>query len=220
MKKYDTIIFDFDGTVVDSAPGVTKSAQYALEMEFGIIEPDLEKLRVFCGPPLYQSFTTFYSLTPDDAERAVNRFRERYAVVGFTESTLFEGMVELLLALRARGLKTGIASSKSADMLLRSLDDMDIRQYFDVVLGIEETLHHKTKTELIKEALCQLDADPEKALMIGDRHFDAEGAAAAGIDFVAALYGGTAPKEEFDGYPVVFYAGSPADVGRYIETHS
>ena len=82
MKK--VILFDLDGTIIDSQEGVTKCVQYALE-HFGIVEQDLEKLRVFIGPPLRGQFRKIYGMSEAQAEQAVKKYRERYVVKGMYE---------------------------------------------------------------------------------------------------------------------------------------
>ena len=83
-----TILFDFDGTLFDTGEGILRSVQYALE-GFGIHETDTARLRKFVGPPLLDSFSELYAMTPEQAQAAVARYRERYLPVGIYECTLY-----------------------------------------------------------------------------------------------------------------------------------
>lgn len=103
-----TILFDFDGTLFDTGEGILRSVQYALE-GFGIHETDTARLRKFVGPPLLDSFSELYAMTPEQAQAAVARYRERYLPVGIYECTLYpafrncsSGCVRTVFASRSR----------------------------------------------------------------------------------------------------------------------
>ena len=110
-----TILFDFDGTLFDTGEGILRSVQYALE-GFGIHETDTARLRKFVGPPLFDSFSELYAMTPEQAQAAVARYRERYLPVGIYECTLYPGIPELLEQLRAHGFRVAVATGKPTPM--------------------------------------------------------------------------------------------------------
>lgn len=93
MKKY--LLFDLDGTLTDPKIGITTCVQYALH-SFGIEEPDLDKLEPFIGPPLRDSFMEFYGFTPEQAEKAVAKYRERFQDTGIFENEVYAGISEML----------------------------------------------------------------------------------------------------------------------------
>ena len=101
-ENYDLILFDLDGTITDSGEGITKSVQYALS-KFGIEEPDLEKLRKFIGPPLIDSFEKYYDFSREEAIRAREIFNERYQPIGWKENRPYDGIEEVLKALKKEG---------------------------------------------------------------------------------------------------------------------
>ena len=112
MIKY--VLFDFDGTVYDTAEGITKSIRWALNKRG--MDAELQDLRKFVGPPLAEKFMEVYGFEEKEALEMVRVFRERYAPVGIFESAPFPGIRELLLSLKAAGLVTGVATSKPQNM--------------------------------------------------------------------------------------------------------
>ena len=105
MPKYDLILFDLDGTLVDSAPGITASVAFALS-HFGIFPETREELLRFIGPPLSDSFRRFYGFSEERAGEAVDLYRVRYRESGVYEFSVYEGIEDALSALNAAGLKT------------------------------------------------------------------------------------------------------------------
>ena len=195
---YSYIIFDLDGTISDSGPGITKCAQYALK-SFGINEPEPDKLTKFIGPPLRESFINFYGFSPLQAQEAVDKFRERYSVEGKYENELYPGMAELLARLKKAGACLAIASSKPQVFVEDILVYFGIRQYFDVVVGSTLDAAREKKEDVLAEAMRQLAQTgtfrSEDVVMVGDRHFDVEGARTVGVDCVGVTYGYAQPGE-------------------------
>ena len=117
MMKIRYALFDLDGTLTASAPGITRSVQYALS-KLGIEEPDLAKLEDFVGPPLSYSFDRHYHLSESDIVKAVEYFRERYAVTGIFENDLYPGIDEMMREASRCGVHTAVASSKPEEHVL------------------------------------------------------------------------------------------------------
>ena len=195
---FSYILFDLDGTLSDPKQGICGSVQYALK-SFGIDEPDIDRLEPFIGPPLRDSFMKYYGFTPEQAEEAVAKYRERFSVTGKYENTLYPGIAPLLHDLVRAGAKLAIASSKPTVYVEDILVHFGIRQYFDIVVGSELDGTRDRKEEVVDEALRQLDekygAKPCEVVMVGDRCFDVEGAKAAGTRSVAVTYGYAQPGE-------------------------
>lgn len=189
---FSYILFDLDGTISDPKAGICGSVQYALK-SFGIEEPDMDKLEPFIGPPLRDSFMMYYGFTSEQAEAAVTKYRERFAVTGKYENVLYPGMAELLRDLSASGAHLAIASSKPAVFVEDILKYFGIRQYFEIVVGSELDGRREKKEEIVAEVLRQFAgrgaADPSKVVMIGDRKYDMEGAIAAGTHNIGVSYG-------------------------------
>lgn len=190
MKQY--FLFDLDGTLTDPKIGITTCAQYALK-SFGIEEPDLDKLEPFIGPPLRESFMEFYGLTKEQAEQAVEKFRERFHDTGIFENELYPGIHDMLRTLKGKGMHLAVASSKPQAYVERILEHFKLASYFEVVVGSEFDGTRENKQEVVQEALNRLfgenPVDKTKVYMIGDRKFDIAGAKSMGVESVGVTYG-------------------------------
>ena len=131
MKNY--VLFDFDGTVFDSAEGITKSVQYALG-KMGI-HAETSELMCFAGPPLDEMFAQRYGMDAQTAHRAVEFYRERYTPVGWEECSPFPGMHELMGKLHAKGIKLAVATSKPRVFAQKILEKYSMQDDFDLVCG-------------------------------------------------------------------------------------
>lgn len=109
MGQYDYLIFDFDGTLVDTGRGILNSLQFAFRDQ-GDEVPDLSDLRKFIGPPIYYSFTAFYGVPESRVGDYIKSYRARYREKGVYECAPYPFMVETLTTLRRRGVRLGIAS--------------------------------------------------------------------------------------------------------------
>lgn len=183
MAGYNYVIFDFDGTVVDTGEGIFKSLIYSFE-QMNHPVPDLSDLRKFIGPPIYYSYTEFYGIREEEVGEYIKKYRERYAVKGIFECELYEGMLDLLDTLRKNNIRVGVASSKPEHLIYKVCDHLGITERFDAIVGVSlDDSKHSTKTHLVLSAMEKLGADDKKkVLMVGDRYFDIDGAKGAGVD--------------------------------------
>ena len=108
MVKY--ILFDLDGTLTDPEEGITKCVSHALS-HFGI-EREPGELTEFIGPPLKEHFMQYASLSDEDGKRAVEFYRQRYAPIGIFENRIYDGIIDMLNALKAQGKVLAVATSK------------------------------------------------------------------------------------------------------------
>lgn len=214
---YKAIFFDLDGTLTESGEGITKSVQYALE-KLGKPEEDLDKLRVFIGPPLMEQFMKYADIDATEARRAVEYYRERYAVKGIFENRPYDGVENLLRELKGRGYILAVASSKPEYYVTKILDYFNLSSYFEVVVGSEMNGARTSKTEVIEEALKRLNMSDRRkeVLMVGDKEHDVLGARAAGLACVAVGYGyGT--KEELTAAQPLKIVASIEELLRFFD---
>ena len=221
--RYDAVIFDLDGTLTESEPGITKSVQYALE-KLNRPAMDQATLRRFIGPPLMESFMDIAGMSEGEAEKAVEIYRERFSNVGWKENSVYQGIAPLLRSLKKNGAYVAVATGKPLAFSRRIIEHFGLSPFIDRLEAISMTDHHADKPALVRRAL------PEgyvRACMVGDRAGDMQGALANGIDGVGALYG-YGSREELAGAGAAFIAesvetlsdyllaGSPAAAGAFV----
>ena len=197
MRKYRCILFDLDGTLTHSHPGIYACIRYALK-EMGKEEPTMEKLRLCVGPTLMYSFQNYFGLPEEEARTATALYRKRYAVEGMWENAPIEGALETLKILKEAGYKLAMATSKPLVFAAQIAKKFEFSKYFDVEVGSgmdDGTL--PTKASVIAEAMKQLGAKREECLMVGDRKHDAEGAKENDVDCALLKVGYAENEEEF-----------------------
>ena len=186
MRNY---FFDLDGTLTDSAEGIVNSVIYALST-YGIEEKDREALTAFVGPPLVESFMKRYGFSAEKAEEALARFRVRFSSIGIFENSLYEGIPGLLSALKDRGDRIVLATSKPEVFAVRILEHFDLTRYFDFICGADLAENNRVeKEEVLSYALEVSGADPQSSYMVGDRRYDMEAGKKLGLSTVGVLYG-------------------------------
>lgn len=188
---YRYLLFDLDGTLTDSAPGICRCVQYALG-KMGITFTDLKALEVFVGPPLRQSFQEHFALEGEDAETAVAFYRERFSTVGKYENSPYPGIEKLLASLKEAGFMLAVASSKPEVFVEDIMQHFALDSYFDCIVGSDLEGKRDSKAAVIREVIRRMKITDEKRsgmLMIGDRRYDVEGAKEEGIDSIGVYYG-------------------------------
>lgn len=176
MQTFDAVLFDLDGTLIDSAPGIFDSFEFTLA-QYEMTVPQ-ERLRRFLGPPLRESFAKL--LPPDEVERAVEIYRAHYAEASGALTKLYPGTKELLSALREAGYIVCLATSKVRYAALKLLDKLELTPYFDYIGGSSPDASLDTKTAVIRHVLAQPCVQDKRAVMVGDRDNDMHGAADCG----------------------------------------
>lgn len=210
-QSYHYVLFDLDGTLTESAPGITASAAYTLR-QYGIEAKEQDLLR-FIGPPITDSFIEFYGFSPEQADEAVNRhYRPHYRREGLFRFSLYDGVPEMLARLQAAGREVLLATSKPEPFAELVLDHAGLTRYFAGIHGSSFDGTRENKAEVIACALREAGvADKAEAVMVGDRRYDVEGARSCGLDAIGVLYGyGSEPELTAAG--ARYLAATPLDV--------
>lgn len=198
--KYEYVLFDLDGTLSESALGITRCVQYALRC-IGIHEPDLQKLASFVGPPLNIQFMNSYGVDEKKAAYLVEKYRERYIEKGIYECRMYQGVEDMLAHCFQMGIRLAVASSKPEVFVKQIIHDAGLDPYFSVVAGsgLQDEFNGTAtdnKAVVISRALNRLtQGQHQKTAMVGDRIFDMQGAKTNQVTGIGVTYGyGT--KEE------------------------
>lgn len=189
MKEYKTVLFDLDGTVVDTAEGIFNSIRYTAK-KMGLTVPPDEELYYFMGPPLQHSFEKVFSLDSGAAERAVATYREYYREGGIYECSPFEGICELIRELAGAGRELYLATAKPTVFAEKVIGHIGLTDSFKEIVGSFLDGRRSQKAEVIGHILESYpEIVRESAIMVGDTHLDIRGANAHGLDSVAVGYG-------------------------------
>ena len=195
---YSCILFDLDGTIVDSAPGITATLAYTFE-RLGLPIPSASELLKYVGPPLLDSFRDFADLTVEQSAEALVIYREKYLDVGAYDATQYPGVGLVLKAIAESPLPMSLATSKPELPATLILEHFNLATYFDVITGASEDEVRSAKKDVVAEALVRLaamGADISRPVLVGDREHDVLGAAANDVPtiFVEWGYGSVAEQ--------------------------
>ncbi len=197
MKKY--ILFDLDGTLTEPKDGIINSVIYSLKYYPELAVPDREQLCDFIGPPLVSSYMRYFGMDERTASEAVEHYREYFSEKGIFENSLYPGVSDMLAALAESGHINVLATSKPSVFANRILEHFGIARYFTCTVGSELDGSRVEKKDVIAEVLNNFPGiTASNAIMVGDRRFDAEGAAANGLRCIGVTYGHGSGEELAD----------------------
>ena len=195
---YQNLLFDLDGTLTNSAEGITKCVQNALHL-MGIEEPDLKKLEVFIGPPLRASYMKYYGMTAEQAEEGIELYRQRYTDIGIWENKVYPVMMELLGLLKQNGFRLGMCTAKPEVFAVRIAEHFGFNDFLVDVTGCSLDGKTDNKALVVAESLRKWGLDtPEKkatVALVGDRREDVMAAHANGIACIGVGFGFASPGE-------------------------
>ena len=194
MAKYELIMFDMDGTLIDPKQGMTNAIQYTLS-QFGIEEKDTGKLTNFIGMHQNEAYKNYYGFDNVSADKAVEIYRAYYKEQGIKQNKLYDGVKELLDTLKQEGRTLAIATLKPTHIAEAIIRHFNIGGYFDLVVGSKTDGSRHNKTEIIRHILDIEKNIKSHSVMIGDRKGDIIGASANGITSIGAGYGYGSPGE-------------------------
>jgi phosphoglycolate phosphatase len=195
---YSCVLFDLDGTIVDSAPGITATLAYTFA-QLGRPVPSPAKLLEFVGPPILESFQELGGMTEVEAHQALAIYRERYLEHGVGNVTIYPGLADLMKAIHDSPVALSLATSKPESLARIALTSLGVIQYLDVLTGASEDEVRSAKADVVEEALYRLrafGADTSRPVMVGDRFYDVEGAAVHSVPTVFVEWGYGSPAEQ------------------------
>ena len=209
------VIFDLDGTLLDTREGVIESAKYAAK-QMGYPELPHETMLSFVGPPIQNSFMIHYGCDQETAQKAANIFRDYYKNTALLLAEPYEGIFDLCDLLKKNGVRMSVATYKREDYALTLLRHFNFHKYCDPMHGADNNNVLK-KEDIIRMCQEEMGATKENSVLIGDTDNDAKGAVKADTPFIAVTYGfGFKTKEDVAGYPYMGVANTPIEIAKII----
>ncbi|HKR75249.1 MAG TPA: HAD hydrolase-like protein [Rhodanobacter sp.] len=179
-------LFDLDGTLIDSEPGITACIRYAFD-KLGVPAPT--ELRPWIGPPLRHSFAPLLGHDAERVEAAVDYYHERFATLGWREHLVYPGIVAAIERLQASGHTLAVVTSKPERHARPIVEHLPFGNAFTRLYGPDPSSPHSEKASMIAAALADFAVPPGQTAMIGDRCFDIEGAVANRVRGIGVLWG-------------------------------
>jgi phosphoglycolate phosphatase len=207
-RTWTCVLFDLDGTLTDSAPGITASLARMFEA-LGLPIPTPAELVEYVGPPLLDSLQSMAGFDEAGARAALTVYRADYAAHGAFDSAVFPGIRGLLQRLHAAGIPLAVATSKPETQAARILEHFGLAQYFDVIAGATDDESRSAKADVVAEALRRLTERGvalDHTVMVGDRQYDVEGAGEHGLPTILVEWGYGSPAEAAGAIAVVHSA--------------
>jgi len=196
MAKINTILFDFDGTVMDTVDVIICSWQHTFKTIEGKERPVSDIVRTF-GEPLETSMKKFFpNVDPDDS---IEIYRSYHRDNFGERIKLFPGVKELLASLKEKGYKLGLVTSRLTTTTVEGLVKHEIGEYFDAVVTADDCTKHKPDPEPVDITLEKLNSKPEESIMLGDTMFDIICARNAGVKSVLVGWAVAVTEEEKTG---------------------
>lgn len=212
--NYSTVIFDLDGTILDTSKGIMSCVSYTAN-KMGASQLTIAQQKSFIGPPLIDSFIRECGFTYNKAREAVALYRKRYKEKGLYEAKHYNQMKELLILLKKKKYTIAVATLKRDDLACEIIKHFGLLEFFDSIKGIDYK-DKLSKADIISMCLGEIGQDDlSKTVMIGDSVYDAIGAKEIGIDFIAVTYGyGFKSKESAEEVDNIFVA---ENIGEIID---
>jgi phosphoglycolate phosphatase len=215
MKDYKLVIFDLDGTLLNTTGGILASVSYTINL-LNLPMLSREVLLSFIGPPISDSFAKYYGLSGALLQKAVDTFRGDYGSNKLFDAEPYPGIYDVFEYLRKCNVKAAIATYKREDQALRLLQHYNFDSYTDIIFGADKD-NKLQKKDIITKCINNSGLTAPKALVVGDTIHDAMGAEKLGLDFLAVTYGfGFTPDDDSSCANAVAFVGSPLEIIQWL----
>ncbi len=212
MSKYKLIVFDLDGTLLDTTEGILKSVKDTVS-HYNLPEIGDDVIQSFIGPPIQNTFEKHYGLTDNDLQEATDYFRTVYSQQNLLFARVYDGIYELFQYMKDNGFVSSVATYKREDYAIRLLKSFHFDDYSDILFGADN-FNQLKKNDIIRKCIEKANIkDYSEVLMVGDTLHDSEGAEQIGVDFLAVTYGfGFKSKTECENMNCVAVVDTPLEI--------
>lgn len=216
MNKYDLVIFDVDGTLLDTSEGILTAVRYTIE-KFGFSMLSDETIASFIGPPIQDSFAREFGLKGDILQEIATVFRDYYKCGALFKASPYEGIYEVFRKLSERKIQSAIATYKREDCAADLLKHFEFDRYTKNIHGGDHENKLKKK-DIIDLCISESNiTNKSRIVMIGDTYHDAAGAELSGIDFVGVTFGfGFRKNDDLTKFKAVGFADKAIDILKFL----
>lgn len=209
------VIFDLDGTLLDTREGILESVRYTAKT-LGYEELPRETLLKFVGPPIQQSLMTYYGCDAQTAQEGANLFREYYKTTALLKAEPYDGIYECCRVLKDHKIKMAVATYKREDYALTLLKHFHFDEYCDPMHGADN-FNVLKKEDIVRMCMEEMGGSEDDSVLVGDTLHDAKGALQAGTPFIAVTYGfGLHTDKELNQYPHISVAKTPLEIVKAV----
>ena len=212
--KYKYIIFDLDGTLLDTSEGIIKSINYTLDI-MGYPQISEKEKYSFIGPPIKTSLINKFNLSDKDADFATNVFRNRYKDYDLYGAKLYDGIIDLLEFLKFNNINMSVATYKREDYALSLLEYFELKKYFGIIKGADY-FNKMTKTDIVEACLIYKNINKGQTLMIGDSESDYISSKNISINFLGVTYGFGFKKDNINNYKNIDFVNNASEIKTFL----
>ena len=214
MSKYKYIAFDLDGTLSDPENGLIEGFIYAFK-KMGVTDYGTrESLKRFIGPSLYKVWQEEFGFNEHTVIDAIEKFREYYNIYGWWDNKVYEGVPEALATIQGAGKRLILATSKPEDTAKKIMHLFELDKYFEFLGGAAGD-NRDHKWQVLEYSMKSVGALAEETVLVGDRMYDAEGAAKCGVDSIGVAWGhGT--EEELSAAGFTYVVNTPEELVKLL----
>lgn len=213
--KYKLVIFDLDGTLLDTTEGILNSVKHTISA-FSLPMLSDKELRTFIGPPIQFSLNKHYGLEGEKLQEMTDCFRLEYSTKHLLKAAPYEGIFYLLEKLSINGIRCAVATYKREDYALKLLNYYGFNKYMNIMYGADNENKLKKKDIIIKCIESSGITDYNNVVMVGDTTHDSSGAFELGIDFIGVTYGFGFKKEDKNNHNFTGMAENPEEILNLI----